>query len=249
MVITSVNNEKIKEICKLKEKKYRDKTNTFLIEGEHLLYECYKENLLKEIFVLEGVDNSLDVNITVVSGEVMKKMSSTDSVCNVIGVAYKKKESNVLGNRILVLDGIQDPGNLGTIIRSSAAFNVDTIVLNDKCVDLYNSKVLRSTQGMIFKVNIIYRDLISFINKLKEDNYTIYGTKVDGGEDIRNISISENSAIVIGNEGNGISEEISKLCDKNLYIKMNNDVESLNAGVAASIILYEVDKNGINYNR
>ena len=246
MVITSVNNDKIKEICKLKEKKYRDKTNTFLIEGEHLLFECYKENLLKEIFVLEGEDFSMDTNIYVVSKEVMKKISSTDSIPNVIGVAYKKKESYVLGNRILILDGIQDPGNLGTIIRSSVAFNIDTIVLNNKCVDLYNSKVIRSTQGMIFKLNIINRDLVSFINKLKEDNYTIYGTKVDGGSDVRNISINNKFAIIIGSEGSGMSSEVSELCDSYLYIKMNDKVESLNAGVAASIILYEVDKNGVN---
>lgn len=242
MVITSVNNEKIKEVSKLKEKKYRDRTNTFLIEGEHLVFECYKENLLKEIFILEGEDFSMDAKINIVTKEVMKKISSTDGIPNVIGVSYKKKEENTLGNKILILDGIQDPGNLGTIIRSSAAFNIDTIVINNKCVDLYNSKVVRSTQGMIYKLNIINRNLISFIKEIKEKGFTVYGTKVDGGTDIRNINIDSRFAIIIGSEGNGMTRDVSSLCDDYLYIKMNDNVESLNAGVAASIILYEVDK-------
>ena len=242
MVITSVNNEKIKEVSKLKEKKYRDRTNTFLIEGEHLVFECYKENLLKEIFILEGEDFSMDTKINIVTKEDMKKISSTDGIPNVIGVSYKKKEENTLGNKILILDGIQDPGNLGTIIRSSAAFNIDTIVINNKCVDLYNSKVVRSTQGMIYKLNIINRNLISFIKEIKEKGFTVYGTKVDGGTDIRNINIDSRFAIIIGSEGNGMTREVSSLCDDYLYIKMNDNVESLNAGVAASIILYEVDK-------
>ena len=240
MVITSVNNEHIKEINKLKEKKYRDLTNTFLIEGEHLVYEAAKRNLVKELIVLEGEDFYLnEVQITYVSKEVMKKLSSMDSYPNVIGVCNKKEEENIKGN-VLILDDIQDPGNLGTIIRSAVAFNIDTIILSPKTVDLYNSKVIRSTQGMIFHINIIVKDLEEIINKLQEDNYKIYGTKVDNGNDVRNINNIDKYALVIGNEGNGMSEKVSNLCDEYLYIKMNDKVESLNAGVAASILLYEL---------
>lgn len=239
MVITSVNNEHIKEINKLKEKKYRDSTNTFLIEGEHLLIEAHKENILKEVLVLEGESINLDIPITYVSKEVMKKISSMDSYPKVIGIC-KKIEKKEIGNKLLILEDIQDPGNLGTIIRSSLAFGIDTIVVSPKTVDMYNSKVLRSTQGMIFHINIITKELSSFINEIKQDNYKIYGTKVDGGNDIRNINISEKFALIIGNEGQGMSENISNLCDEYLYIKMNNKVESLNAGVATSILLYEV---------
>ena len=238
-IITSVNNNKIKELNKLKEKKYRDESNTYLIEGEHLVYEAYKANLLKELFVLDGEDFSMDVPITLVSKEVMKKLSSMDSYPNVIGLCYKKKD-NFIGDKILILEDIQDPGNLGTIIRSSNAFDIDTIVLSSKTVDLYNSKVIRSTQGMIFNYNIIVRELSDFIKELKNDNYKIFGTKVDGGSDIRNIDLPSKMAIIIGNEGNGMSDNISNLCDNYLYIKMNDSVESLNAGVAASILLYEV---------
>lgn len=240
MIITSVNNDRIKNICRLKEKKYRDITNTFLIEGEHLVKEAYKKKLLKEIYILDGNNVSFDIDTFYVSKEVMKKISSTDSICNVVGVCYKKKEEN-LGNRLLILDNIQDPGNLGTIIRSSKAFNIDTMIISPNTVDIYNSKVLRSTQGMIFHINIMVRDLESFISELKEDNYKIYGTKVDGGINVKDIDIPCKYALVIGNEGNGMSVNISNLCDENLYIKMNNDVESLNAAVATSILLYEMD--------
>ena len=240
MVITSINNNKIKEINKLKEKKYRDSSNSFLVEGEHLVIEAYRENLIKELIVLDDSDFILDGIPTVkVSREVMKKLSSMDSYPSVIGVANKIREKE-LGNSILILDDIQDPGNLGTIIRSSAAFGIDTIVVSPKTVDIYNIKVLRATQGMLFHINIIVRELDSFITKLKQDNYKIYGTKVDKGINIKNITINNKYALVMGNEGNGISDNVSKLCDEYLYIKMNDNVESLNVGVATSILLYEI---------
>ena len=120
------------------------------------------------------------------------------------------------------------------------AFDVDTIILSKKCADLYSSKVIRSTQGMIFHINIITRDIEDTIKYLKDNCYTIYGTKVDGGVDIRDIDIPGRYALIIGNEGRGMSDNISKLCDEYLYIKMNEMVESLNAGVATSILLYEM---------
>lgn len=237
--ITSVNNNHIKELCKLKEKKYRDSTNTYLIEGEHLIYEAYKEGILLEVLPLIGEDFSMDSRITFISRDVMKKLSSTDSIPNVIGVCKKKEEKEV-GNKILILEDIQDPGNLGTIIRSSLAFGIDTIVLSPKTVDLYNSKVVRSTQGMMFHINIIVRELIPFIKELKTNNYVIYGTKVDNGVNVKDIDKKDKYALIIGNEGNGMSSNVESLCDKNLYIDMDKRVESLNASVAASILLYEM---------
>jgi len=240
MVITSLNNEHIKELNKLKEKKYRDQTSTFLIEGEHIVYEAVKKDLVKELIVLEGEDFYSDsIKITYVSKEVMKKLSSMDSYPNVIGVCIKKEEERV-GNKVLILEDIQDPGNLGTMIRSSVAFDVDTIILSPKTVDLYNSKVIRATQGMLFSINIIVKDIEEAIIKLKENNYVIYGTKVDNGYDVRDINKEEKYALIIGNEGSGMSDRIKSLCNKNLYIKMNNNVESLNAAVASSILLYEL---------
>ena len=240
MIITSTNNEHIKELNKLKEKKHRDLTNTFLIEGDHLIKEALKKDIIKELIVLETSDYNLEnIKTTYVSKEVMKKLSSMDSYPNVIGVC-EKIENNEIGNKVLILEDIQDPGNLGTIIRSAVAFDVDTIILSPKTVDLYNSKVIRSTQGMLFHINIIIKNLEEFILKLKDQKYKIYGTKVDNGKNIKNISKEEKYALIIGNEGNGMSNKISDLCDEFIYIEMNKEVESLNAGVAASILLYEL---------
>lgn len=242
MIITSLENNKIKDLVKLQSKKYRDSTNMFLVEGEHLVEEVFKSGLLKEVFVVEKDSFNIDVPITYVSSDVMKKISTTDTYTNVVGLCEKKNSNEIIGNKILLLDDIQDPGNLGTIIRSSVAFNVDTIILSPNTVDLYNSKVLRSTQGMFSHINIITMDLVEAITELKSRNITVYGTNVNNGEDVRNIKDTSSYALVMGNEGNGVSQNIQDMCDKNLYIKMSKNTESLNVGVACSILLYELER-------
>lgn len=239
MYITSINNEYIKEISKLNEKKYRDKSNKYLIEGLHLVTEALKYDIIDTIIIREDFSYETNIKHIIVSNEVMKKLSDNPSIPKIMAIVYKK-ESTISGNKILLLDRLQDPGNLGTIIRSAVAFNFDTIILSNDTVDLYNSKVLRSTQGMLFNINILRQDLTSVINELKNNNYTIYGTKVDNGNDVKKINNTNKFALIIGNEGTGISDNILKQCDKYLYIKMNNNCESLNAGVAASILMYEM---------
>lgn len=238
MLITSVNNDRIKQLVRLKEKKYRDNNNIFFIEGYDIVVEAYKNNLLKELYVLEGTDCSIDFPITYVSRDVMKKISDMESISEYYGVCYKKRENDI-GERIIILDGVQDPGNLGTIIRSAVAFNFDTVVISKNTVDLYNPKVIRSTKGMLFNVNVIVRELGEFINNL--DGYVVYGTDVVDGNDIKDEEITGKIALVIGNEGRGMSKEIKELCDKFIYIGMNSLCESLNASVAASILMYEVN--------
>ena len=238
MLIISVNNERIKELVKLKNKKYRDKYNIFFVEGYDIVLEAYKNNLIKELYVLDGTIVDMDIEYTYVSREVMKKISDMESISEYYAVCYKKNELDI-GNRIVILDNIQDPGNLGTIIRSAVAFNFDSIVLSHDSVDLYNPKVIRSTKGMLFNVNIIVREIDEFINVI--DDYVVYGTDVVNGNNIKNEDIPEKIGIVIGNEGRGISNKVKNLCDKFIYIDMNSECESLNAGVAASILMYEVN--------
>ena len=239
MLITSPENEKIKNLVKLQQKKYRDLTNTYLVEGEHLVEEAHKANKLLEVFSLDERPNSTQVSL-----EVMKRLSSLDTPPNIIGICKKEDNKEIIGNKIVLLDEIQDPGNLGTIIRSSLAFNVDTIILSNNSVDLYNPKVIRATQGIIFHINIISMDTKEAINKLKERNIKIYGTSVENGTIIKELSSVDknNYCLIMGNEGQGLSREILDLCDKRLYIPMNDKVESLNVGVACSIILYELNR-------
>ena len=244
MLITSLDNDKIKKCIKLRDKKYRDLYNEFLVEGEHLVLEAYRKGLLEEILIEQDSVTMLDVPITYISGDIVKALSTLESPSIIFGLCKKKEESSELGKRILLLDRIQDPGNLGTIIRSSKAFNIDTIVLGEGTCDLYNEKVIRSTQGNGFDMNIIYGNLKEVITELKKKEIPILGTRVEYGEDIRDLTNRDKDcfALVMGNEGRGVSEEILELCDKYIYIKMNDQVESLNVAVATSILLYELNR-------
>ena len=232
-VVTSLDNKRIKNLSKLLIKKYRDEESKFLVE------EAYKAGVLLEVVKCEDYIGEYDVQTTLVTYEVIKKLSNTQSPQRIIGVC-KKLEEKEIGNKILVLEDLQDPGNLGTIIRSSVAFNVDTIIVSNNTVDIYNDKVLRSSEGMLFHINIIKRDVSNILDELHNNGYTLYGTKVDGGTNIKEIEVSEKFAIIMGNEGAGVSDDTLDKCDKYLYIPMNNNCESLNVGVATSIILYEL---------
>ena len=239
-IITSLQNNKIKELNKLNEKKYRDESNLFLVEGDHLVNEAYKMNQLVEVLATESFQEDLDVPITYISEDVMKKLSNMISPSNVIGVCKKFKPIGY-GKRILILDNLQDPGNLGTIIRSSASFNFDTIVLSEVSVDLYNDKVIRASEGMIFHTNVMRCNIIDLVNELKQNNYDIFTTDVNGGDIVSEVEFKEKVAIIIGSEGAGVGS-VRELADKSIYIPMNKRCESLNASVAASIIMYEVSK-------
>ena len=240
MDIESLENKKVKEWAKLSQKKYRDEKGLFIVEGKNLVDEAYNAGLLVELIIEKGKIFPIDVDTYYVTSEIIKKITSLDTPNSIIGVC-KKNEEKELGNKILVLDDISDPGNLGTIIRSACAFSVDTIILSENTVDLYNPKVVRATQGMIFNINIIKKDLSNFIPLLKADGYKIYGTDVDGGINVKNIKEYGKICVIIGNEGRGVSDSIKRLCDKQIYINMNEKCESLNVGVAASIILYELN--------
>lgn len=233
MIITSLKNEKVKYWYNLKNKKFRDQERRFLIEGDHLINEAKKQNLVIETISI--VDKNADYFVT---KEIMEKISEQKSISYNAAVVRFISEDSISGN-ILILDGVQDPGNLGTIIRSCIAFGVSNIILSDNSVDLYNSKVIRATEGMIFNINVLRRNLIEFIPIVKNLGYKIVGTDVKNGINIKDIN-KENIAIVMGSEGQGLSNEVKNMCDDFVYIKMDNACESLNVGVATSILLYEV---------
>ena len=241
MVITSIENPKIKKYLKLKTRKYMKKEELFIVEGEHLVLEALKNNLLVDLLVLEDYQYNIDFPCTFVSYNILKLLSSMESVPKVIGIVKFFNKKEILGNKIILLDDIGDPGNLGTIIRSSVAFGITDIVLSPNTVDIYNDKVIRASQGMIFNINVLRCDLKDVITSLKDKGYLVLGTDVSRGVDVRSIK-TDKYAIVMGNEGMGVKEEILKQCDKNLYIKMNEHCESLNVGVAASIIMYELNR-------
>ena len=166
-------------------------------------------------------------------------MSDLKSTPRMIGIA-KFNEHNILGKRVVILDDVQDPGNAGTIIRNSVAFGVDTVVFSNNSVSPYNEKVLRSTGGMIFNINIIVDDVLTIINKLKSDNINIIGTSLNKSIPLKSLEKTSNYAIILGNEGNGVKKNILSNCDSVVRIEMNDACESLNVGVSSGILLYEL---------
>ena len=239
MKIDSASNAKVKNWSKLRNKKYRDEVGYFLVEGDHLMNQAMIHGVVKEIISTDETMEIPGIPFYLVNDNVMKKISSQVSPAKVIGICKKLEEKEPHGV-VCMLDNIQDPGNLGTIIRSAKAFGIDTIILSMDSVDLYNDKVVRASEGMMFDLNIIRRDLKEEIEKLKNNGYKIYGTDVLKGSDLRKIAFPINSAIIIGNEGSGMKEELKVLCDDFIHISIA--CESLNASVAASIIFYEVQK-------
>lgn len=237
-MINSLENDKVKYWNKLKMKKYRDMEDLFLIEGDHLLQDALNKKLVKEIISSNEIYKEDNIPFYLVSDNVLKKLSNQDSGTNVIAVCYKLKTKEIEGN-VCLLDNIQDPGNLGTIIRSCVAFNIDTLVCSLDTVDIYNEKVIRASEGNIFNLNVIKTDLEEILKELKKKNYYIYSTDVSIGTKINKVLPKSNYAIIMGNEGQGVKENIKKLADEFLNIPLKSTVESLNVAVATSIILYD----------
>ena len=234
MKISSINNEKVVFWAKLKMKKYRDIEHLFIVESPHLVEEAIKKGIVEEIITSEEYES--DYPTYHVTNEIMKRISSLISPPSVMAVCRHIVPNDIEGN-VLLLDKIQDPGNLGTIIRSAVAFNFD-IVIGDNSVDIYNSKTIRSTEGMIFNVNFIKSNLVYFINNHKDYKYLI--ADMNNGTDIKKYNKQNKVAIIMGNEGNGISDNIRDLDIDYIYIKQSSKCESLNVGVAASILMHEL---------
>lgn len=241
MLYSSLQNPKIKEICKLKQKKYRDQKGLFLVEGKVSVMEAYHKNVLREVFVREGFSFSLPIPTSLVTDTVMKHISSLESIPSIIGLCAKPTFSH-MGDRIVILENIQDPGNIGTIVRSAVAFHASAVVLLEGCADPYGFKALRAMQGMIFHIPIFTLSFEEIYSFLKQNKIPLYGTKVNGGKEVFRLYKKEKFAIIMGNEGQGLREHTLSFCDDYLSIPMNTLCESLNVGVATSILLYELDK-------
>ena len=234
MIIESVNNEKIKNYTKLQNKKYREEENLYIAPGEHLVREAIALNLVKDVFLLDGEENTYG-NVTYLKEPVMKKLSGLENAPKVLAIVKKNLTNEIKGN-VIILDDLRDPGNIGTIIRSAVAFNYDTVILSPNSADVFNIKTIRATEGMLYKVNIIIKDLNNVISTLKSSGYKIVGTDVQKGT--YPYKLGGKHALIIGSEAKGMSNDIKDLCEDFFYIPMNEKCESLNAGVSASILMY-----------
>lgn len=236
-MIESKNNEKIKYYRKLRDKKYILKEKKYIVEGYHLVEEAIKKGVALEIILLSGKEYKTNLNTIYVSEEVLKSISLLETPQSIMAVV-KLEKNDVIGNKIVILDNVSDPGNVGTIIRNSVAFDIDSIIFTNNSVSPYNDKVIRASQGMIFHINIIEDSIENIFNKLKEEKIKIYVTSLSG-KDLKNIVKENKYAVVFGNEGSGVSNYSLENADENIKIEMNESCESLNVGVSSGIILYE----------
>ncbi len=243
MLITSKDNEIIKEVRKLKEKKYRK--NRFVIEGIKILKEAIveKENI-ELIIVKEGTKIDIDIkkykNIEVTE-KIFNTLTDVVSPQGVLSVIRKDNNKNIDFNAdyIVILDDLQDPGNMGTIIRTLDSANIKQLIVSKNTVDAYSSKVVRSTMGSIFRVNVIeVENLLDTLNELKQNKFEIITTSLKAKKSIYEVDYNK-KVVVIGNEANGVNEEIENNSDYKVKIPMLGKTESLNASVAAGVMIYE----------
>lgn len=261
MVITSKDNETIKHIKKLKEKKYREEYHEFIIEGAKMIEEAINENAnIKSIIVCDDCKTQSAIPNELMY-EIAKKnciyvdqkiFSTITDVINPQGImAVVEKSDNKLleidytQDVYLILDNIQDPGNIGTILRTADSLDIKQIIVSKGTADVYNLKVVRSTMGAIFRVKVIeVEDLTKVIKEMKKRKIEVCATDLRTDKSIYDIDYNK-TAIIIGNEANGVSEKVLEESSTRIKIPMLGKTESLNAAVATSVILYEAyRKNG-----
>lgn len=238
-IITSPNNQIIKYTKKLRLKKFRDKENKFIIESRKLVDEALKTGLeIDYIIVDETYELREDHGTSYrLKSNLFKSLSNMQSPDGLLAVCVKRREEPKLANRILVMDRIQDPGNAGSLIRSAEAFGFRDVIMIES-VDVYNEKALRASMGSTFRLNILYRSY-DFLRELKSEGYKLYSADMDG-EDYRKEDYQDKILLVIGNEGQGISQEIENILDRTIKIPMQGEIESLNAAISGSIIMSEI---------
>ncbi len=255
-MITSTSNPKIKQLVQLqKKKKVRDEKNVFLIEGIRMFEEIPREDIL-EIYCTESfydknptaleVYKQTRIKIEILSDIVFQKVSETKTPQGILAVVKKRSYEleKILAHpnaHILVLDAVQDPGNVGTIIRTAEAAGVTGIILSCDTADIYQPKVIRSTMGAIFRVPCVYvENLENSIEIMKNLRIRIYAAHLKGKLCYNEVTYDKKIAFLIGNEGNGLSDEVANTADSWVKIPMEGQVESLNVATATTILVYEV---------
>lgn len=252
-MITSTSNPQVKRLLQLQKKsKARNEEHVFIVEGLRMFIEVPKERVEK-VYISESFYNKKkdELNLygmdhEILADRVFEHVSDTKTPQGILCVIRQKQYSlqevlKVKNPHFIVLDNLQDPGNVGTIVRTAEGAGVDCVFLSKDCVDLYNPKTIRSTMGSIYRMPIIYiEDTLQLLEQFKKNGIKSYAAHLDGKNDYDKENYQEGTAILIGNEGNGLREEISQNADVWVKIPMKGKVESLNAAIAASVLMFEV---------
>jgi TrmH family RNA methyltransferase len=245
MIITSLHNSIFKDLFLLKEKRARDKSGLFFVEGKKQIEEICKTWEITNFIVSQNYKfmNRPPKNLLILSEKLFSKLADTKTPQGIIAVVRKKvyDEEKILERKglFIIVENIQDPGNLGTIIRCADAFNINAVFTSKNSVDIYSSKTIRSSMGSIFHLPVIDKvEIFKIISSMKLKDIGIFAASLKGKNFLNNITLPKSCAFIIGNESVGISEETKKIIDKEIKIKMIGKAESLNAAMAAAIIMY-----------
>lgn len=236
-IITSKQNEKIKDIVKLSKQSEKEASQQFIVEGYHLLEMALEAKVVLKVFTIKEIkDLPNSIPQYIVTSEIMDKISSLKSPQGVLAVCSMKKEQSLSNDRILYLDDVSDPGNMGTILRTALAFGYKDIIVSKNSTSIYNEKVVQSSQGAIFKLNVIKGD-VSTLKNLKD--YEILSTEIKGSVSLKEVKHQKKFVLVLGNESRGVSKEISNISHQRIRIDIK-DIESLNVAIAGAIAMYSL---------
>jgi len=252
--ISSKDNEKIKNLKKLNQKKYREKLGQFFIENIKIAFDAAKQNILPQaIFITEEFEerNKKELDFVLkkskldeyylIDEKINKRFSNLDTPSGFAAVYERLNTKIDYSKPIIYLNGINDPGNLGTILRSALAFNMKNVVLDSDCADLYNFKTLNAAKDSFFKLNIEFDKANKILKNIKKQ-MPIYSTRLKGGEEPKSLKKQKLFCVVLGSEAHGVDQKIQKMSDGFIKIKMSDEIESLNVATAAAIIFYELYK-------
>ncbi|MGL4820369.1 MAG: TrmH family RNA methyltransferase [Bacilli bacterium] len=244
--IESTQNDAVKRWKKLLQRKHRYAARQFLVEGVHLVEEAARAGVIEQLIVVEGTQlpkaagevNALTYEIT---AAVAKEIQETETTQGIFAVCSMQFGEDVPSDveRVLLIDAVQDPGNVGTMIRTANAAGVDTVVLGKGSVDPYNAKTVRATQGAIFHTRIVQTELSEAMLELRNCNIPIYGTAIQDAVPYNTIQVRQSFALIMGNEGSGVNPSLLQQTDENVSIPIFGEAESLNVAVATGILLYD----------
>ena len=246
--LTSSRNPRILAWRSLKDKKGRDEQNAFLVEGPKMVCEALSSGFPVQALLLREGENlpctvSPSVPVYLLPSHLFQSVCDTKTPQGIAAV-LSRRVLPLSGTRFLALDGIQDPGNMGTIIRTADAAGFDGLILSPDCVDIFSPKVLRATMGSIFRMAFSFsEDLSASLRTLRQEGFSILSSQLDGDPFFERTHVSSSFVLIIGNEGNGVSDPVKAEATHRLRLPMRGGAESLNAAVAAGIMMYDLIKN------
>jgi TrmH family RNA methyltransferase len=252
--IISKDNPKIKFLRQLQQKKYRDKFEKFFVENAVLICDALRsEFFFESLFITENfiernkekfdfiLNNTNAKEYYLISEKINRSFSNLDTPPGICAIYHKKRKEIDFTKPIIYLNGINDPGNLGTILRSALAFDLENIVVDEKCADIYNPKTISASKDAIFKLNIVSDKNLKIFNEIKE-KMKIFSTRIKRSETLDILKNEKLFCLILGNESHGVDKELQEMADAYLKIEMEEKMESLNVASASAIIFYEIYK-------